>query len=187
MFRWGGFFRVFEKKKIFERKPPAASMRTPCLIYLSSSNEAVFYRKSIFIPGCAQGAITSLVCLSGCVCSTFVVFTDCESCTRSISTTSGSMEAGAYGLTHGTCFVARCLEVVAATALSYMSWWVFGAARFSVSFFSFELTRPAARMRPPCLIYLSTSTGVRTGCHYLFSLSVCVSVSVCMCNIRRLY
>ena len=33
------------------------------------------------------------------------------------------------------------------------------------------------------------NTGVRTGCHYLISmsvgLSVCVSVSVCMCNLRR--
>ena len=29
-----------------------------------------------------------------------------------------------------------------------------------------------------CLIYLSNSTGVRTGCHYLISLYVCVSVSV---------
>ena len=28
-------------------------------------------------------------------------------------------------------------------------------------------------------------TGVRTGCHYLITLSVCVSV--CMCNIRRFY
>ena len=42
--------------------------------------------------------------------------------------------------------------------------------------------------RLPCLIYLSTSTGVRTGCyctgcHYLISLSVCL----CMCNIRRFY
>ena len=40
-------------------------------------------------------------------CVTFVVFTDCESCTRSISTNPGSMEAGEYGLTRGTCFVAR--------------------------------------------------------------------------------
>ena len=35
-------------------------------------------------------------------------------------------------------------------------------------------------MRPPCLIYFSTSTGVRTGCHY----SISMSVSVCMCNIN---
>ena len=34
-----------------------------------------------------------------------------------------------------------------------------------------------------CLIYLSTSTGVRTGCHYLISLSA----SVCMRNNRRFY
>ena len=35
------------------------------------------------------------------VCVTFVIFTDCESCTRSISTNPGSMETGEYGLTRG--------------------------------------------------------------------------------------
>ena len=39
-------------------------------------------------------------------------------------------------------------------------------------------------MRPPSLIYISTSTGVRTGYHHLISLSVrlsvCVSVNVCV-------
>ena len=47
-----------------------------------------------------------------CVCVTFVVFTDCERCTRLISTHPGPMEAGEYGLTRGTCFVACRLEVV---------------------------------------------------------------------------
>ena len=46
---------------------------------------------------------------------------------------------------------------------------------FFFDFFFFERTRPAASMRPPCLIYLSTSTGARTGCHYLISVSVCVT------------
>ena len=46
---------------------------------------------------------------------------------------------------------------------------------FSIFLF-FERIQPAASMRPPCLIYLSTSTGVRTGCHHLISLSVCVHV-----------
>ena len=82
------------------------------------------------------------------------------------------MEAGEYGLTRGTCFVARRLEVIAVVGLLWISWFVLGAAGFRVffSFFFFEHTRPAASMRPPCLIYLSTSTGVRTGCHYLISL-----------------
>ena len=44
------------------------------------------------------------VCVS--VCVTFVVFTDCESCTRPMSTNPGSMEAGECGLTRGTCFAA---------------------------------------------------------------------------------
>ena len=65
------------------------------------------------------------------------------------------------------------------------------------SFFCFERTRPAASTKPPCLIYIYISneavfcfeakkplhTGVRTGCHYLISMSVCLSV----CNIRRFY
>ena len=44
-----------------------------------------------------------LISLSVCQCVTLVVFADCESCTRPISTNSGSMEAGEYGLTRGTC------------------------------------------------------------------------------------
>ena len=43
--------------------------------------------------------------------------TDRESCTRPISNNPGSMEAGEYGLTRGTCFIARRLEVVAVARL----------------------------------------------------------------------
>ena len=74
------------------------------------------------------------------------------------------MEAGEYGLTRGTCFVTRRLEVVAVVGLLLTSWCVLGGADFFVVcvcvflilFFS-ERTRPAASMSPPCLIYLSTS------------------------------
>ena len=68
------------------------------------------------------------------------------------------MEAGEYGLTRGTCLVARRLEVVAVAGLPWISWCVLGAAGFRVFYyyyFFFERTRPAASMRPPCLIYLS--------------------------------
>ena len=108
-----------------------------------------------------------------CVCLTFVVFTDCESRTMPIFTNLGSMEACEYGLTRGTCFVARCLEVVAVAGLLWISRCVLSAAGFFrvliFDFFFFERARPAASMRTPCLIYLSTSTGVRTGCHYLIN------------------
>ena len=66
-------------------------------------------------------------------------------------------------LTRGTCFVARRLEVVAVAGLLWISWCVFGGANFFrvLLFFRFvvlfERTRPATSMRPPCLIYLSTS------------------------------
>ena len=90
---------------------------------------------SLLVPGCVQGAIIQLVCLSACVYVTFVVFTDCESCTRQISTNSGSMEAREYGLTRRTCFVARRLEVVAVAGLLWFSWCVFGRADFFSFFF----------------------------------------------------
>ena len=84
---------------------------------------------------------------------------------RPIFTNPGSMEAGEYGLTRGTCFVVCCLEVVAVAGLLFISWCVLGGADFFVliffDFFLFERTRYAASMRPPCLTYLSTSNEAR--------------------------
>ena len=143
--------------------------------------------------------MTYLTVCPVCVCVTFVVLTDCE-LYEADSTNTGSMEAGEYGLTRGACFVAICVEVVAVAGLMWVSWYVFGGAGFfrfcfSIFVFLFERTRSAASMRPPCLIYLSTSneenrgrflpmgkkplhTGVRTGCHYVISLRVCQCVCV---------
>ena len=48
------------------------------------------------------------------------------------------MQAGEYGLTRGTCFVARSFEVVVVAGLLRISWCVLGAAGFrffSVFFF----------------------------------------------------
>ena len=80
-----------------------------------------------------------LISLSVCVrvCATFVVFTDCESCTRPISTNPGSMEVGVYGLTRGMRFVARCLEVVADAGMVWVPWCVFGGAGFFRVFHEF--------------------------------------------------
>ena len=64
----------------------------------------------------------------------FVVFTDCESCTRPISTNPVSMEAGEYGLTRGTWFFARRLEGVAVAGLLWLSRCVFGEAGFFLVF-----------------------------------------------------
>ena len=77
-----------------------------------------------------------LICLLVCVrvCVTFVVFTDCESCTRPISTNSGSMQAGEHGLTRGTWVVARRLDVVAVSGMMWVSWCVFGGAGFFTVF-----------------------------------------------------
>ena len=80
---------------------------------------------------------------------------------RQIFTNPGSMEAGEYGLTRGTCSVARRLEVVAVCGLRNVFWvrlnFVFSFCRI----FFFERARPAASMRPPCLIYLSSSNDAR--------------------------
>ena len=72
------------------------------------------------------------------MCVTFVVFTDCESCTRPISTNSGSMEASEYGLTRETCFLACRLELDAVDGLLWISWCVSGGADFFPVFFFFD-------------------------------------------------
>ena len=64
----------------------------------------------------------------------FVVFTDCESCTRPISTNPASTEAGEYGLTRGTCFFARRFELVAVAGLLWLLWCVLGGVDFFVFF-----------------------------------------------------
>ena len=70
----------------------------------------------------------------------FVVFTDCESCTRPISTNPVSMEAGEYGLTRGTCVFARRLEVVAVAGLMWVPWCVFRGAGFFRAFHEFAFS-----------------------------------------------
>ena len=64
------------------------------------------------------------------VCVTFVVFSDCESCTRPISTNPGSMEAGEYELTRRMYFAARRVELVAVTGLMWVSRCVLGGTSF---------------------------------------------------------
>ena len=72
------------------------------------------------------------------VCVTFVVFTDCECCTRAISTHPSFMQMGKYGLTRGTWFVARRLEMVAVAGLLGFGG-VFWVRRYFVFYRSFFL------------------------------------------------
>ena len=93
-------------------------------------------------------------------------FTDCESCTGPISTNPRSMEVGEHGLTRGTCSIACRLKLHAVAGLLSISWCVLGAADFSAILFIylfifFERTWPAASVRPPRLMYLSTSNEAR--------------------------
>ena len=144
----------------FERTGPAASMRPACVIYLYISNKARPMERSdrgyslpignkissyrFFLPidkkplhtGVRTGChfLISLNRPPVCVCETFVVFTDCESCTMPISKIPKSMEAAGYGLTHGACFVARRPEVVAIAGLLWISWCFLGGVDFFVFF-----------------------------------------------------
>ena len=112
--------------------------------------------------GC-HNLISLSVWLSVCVYP-FVVFTDCESCTRPISTNPRSMaEECEYGLPSET---SVSLHAVSRWSRSpgccgHISWCVFlvsgGSFFFFFRFFYFERTRPTASTRQPCRMYLSTS------------------------------
>ena len=73
------------------------------------------------------------------VCVIFAVFTDCESCTRPVSTNPGSMEAGEYGLTRGTCYLACRVELDAVAGLLWISRCVLGGRIFLFFDFLFSL------------------------------------------------
>ena len=74
------------------------------------------------------------------VCVTSVIFTECESCTRPISTNPGSMEAGEHAQTRVARFVTVCLEVVAVAGLMWVSWCVFGGAECFRGFHEFAFS-----------------------------------------------
>ena len=63
-----------------------------------------------------------LVCLSVCVsvCVTLVVFTDCESCTRPISTNPVFIEVEEDGITRGAFLLACRLELDAVAGLLWI-------------------------------------------------------------------
>ena len=133
-------------------------MRPPCFNYLSTSNDelgrfCVYDKKassywgartgchhlvspficlSVCLYVCLSVCLSICLCMRLCVCEIFVVFTDCESCTRPISTKPGSMEAGEYGLTRGTCFIASRPEVVAVAGMLWFSLCALDAAVFRV-------------------------------------------------------
>ena len=140
-----GFFSPSRFVFFSERTRPAASMWPPCLDYLSTRNEAVFltlsqkyysYRGAKRVSWLNYFCLSVCMCFFQCVCETFVVSTDCESCTRPISRNPESIEAGEYGPAHGTCFVARHLEVVAVDGLLCISCCVHGWGGFLRCFFS---------------------------------------------------
>ena len=96
-----------------------------------------------------------------CVCVTFVFFTDCDSCTRPISTHPVSMEAGEYGLTLGTCFsraVSRWSRSPGCCGFRGVFW---VGRIFFVFFFLRTHTACCKYEAASCLIYLSTSNEAR--------------------------
>ena len=99
-------------------------------------------------------------CMHACMHVTLMVCADCESCTWPISTSPGSMEADEYELTRGTCLVAHTVSRWSRSSGCCPFRGVFWLRRDFVHFsslFFFERTRPAGSMKPPYLIYLSTS------------------------------
>ena len=125
-------FRPFFRFLYFERTRPTASMRPPSFIYLSASTEAMPRQRSDrgrLLPSGKKPLHTRVrkgwqYFNSLSVCVAFVVFTDCESRTRPISTNPASIEACKHGLTLGMCFITW--EVV--PELLWISWCVSGAA-----------------------------------------------------------
>ena len=110
------------------------------IIYLIVGNQSYFNQAYFCLWG--KMAPTGTWVRTGLLCSVCVlcmrnipVFTDNESCTGTISTKPGSMEAADYRLTRGMC--CAVLEVVAVAGLLTISWCVVGAAGFRVlgSFF----------------------------------------------------
>ena len=136
-------------------------------------------QRSLFIPGFVQGAIITLVCLS--VCVSHLSFLRIARAVR-----------GQFPQPRDLWKRVSVGERVGRFSSHAVSRWsrspgccrfrgVFRMRRdfvfFFFVFFFFERTRPASSMRPPCLIYLlATSTGVRTGFHYLISPSAPVYV-----------
>ena len=94
------------------------------------------------------------------VCVSFVVFTDCESCTRPISTNPGIYESGRVWANAWDVFRRTPPRGGRGRRSCCGFRGVFWVRRDFVffRFFFFERARPAASMRPPCLIYLSASS-----------------------------
>ena len=109
------------------------------IVFFSFVTRPFFYfrQRKPLLTGVRRGC-HHLISLS--VCVTFVVFTDCESCTRPISTNQGSVESGECGLTLGTWFLARRLEMVAVAGLMWVSWCVFRGVEFFRAFHEFTFS-----------------------------------------------
>ena len=97
-------------------------------------------KKDLFILGCVQGAILELICLSVRVSRASVSVCMCK--IRRFCRLRELYEVE-YGLTRGTCFVARRPEVVAVAGLLWISWCVLGAAGFRFFPFFFLQTHTA--------------------------------------------
>ena len=93
-------------------------------------------------------------CLSVCVCATFIVFTDCERCTRPIAQTYGLWKwarmAHAWDVfRRASSRSDRGCRAAVEIVVSFGC----GVILF-LSAFVFQRIRPAASMRSPCPIYL---------------------------------
>ena len=114
--------------------------------------------------GACRVPLFNLVChhvrLSVCLCLPLCCYVR-KSCTRPMATKPGFMESREYGPTRETCSFARpspgCRGGRAAAAVVACSAWGGFFPGFSSTIFFFERTRPAASVKPPRLIYVSTT------------------------------
>ena len=95
---------------------------------------------SVCLSVCLSARLSVYPSLSVGVCVIVVVLTDRESGTRPVFTRPGSMEAGEYGLTRGTCLVARRLGMVAVAWLLWILCCVLGRVNILVSSFRFFIS-----------------------------------------------
>ena len=132
--------------------------------------------------------------MSVCLCITFVVFTDSRALRGRFPQTRDLWKRANVGERVGRVSshaVSRWSRSLGCCGFRGMLWvrkiFFLCVCFFRCSYFLRTHTACCTYESVSCLIYLSTSAAVRTGCQYLISLSVYVSVSVRMCNIRRFY
>ena len=120
MYRWVNVFKAIRPFSAYKARTNSSYRGAYRLTLIN-----LFFCLSVCLTVCLSVCLSVFlsVCLSAVygVSVTFAVFNDGGSCTRPVSSNPRSMEAVEYGLTRGTCFPARRLEVIAVAWLLWIS------------------------------------------------------------------